>query len=89
MIMMVKIPGAQANSPAVEEEGKEVGEGRAERVESKSTVESTAPKVSLRSRAGEAMNEAPRISPRVSAKSPSSELFLLSSSLAAASQRSR
>jgi len=65
------------------ESGEKVG-GR-----SKSTVESTAPKVSLRSRAGEAMNEAPRISPRVSAKSPSSELFSLSSSLAAASQRSR
>ena len=47
---------------------------------SKSTLESTAPKARSRSRAGVAMNEALRISPRVSSKSPSSASSSLSRS---------
>lgn len=58
-------------APSVaEEEEEEVGKG----VE-KSTVESAVPKVPSRSTAGEARNEAPRISTRESAKTPSSALL--------------
>jgi hypothetical protein len=49
------------------------GKGRERRgVRLKSTKESTVPKAPSRSRAGVAMHEAPRISPRVSGKSQSS-----------------
>jgi len=44
--------------------------GETSGVRSKSTVESTTPIASSRSRAGEAMDETPKVSPRVSAKSP-------------------
>jgi len=60
MMIMIR---SQVGSPVAEEEGEEVGGGVSgevgERrgVQSKSMVQSTAPKASSRSRAGEAMNE--------------------------------
>ena len=59
-------PTSQVGSPAAEEEGEEVGEmekngGERRGMQSKSTLESTAPKASSRSRVGEAMNKVQKL----------------------------
>jgi len=74
MIMIVKTPGSQKDSPVAAEEGAEGraggrGEGgERRRVQARSTLESTTPKARSRSREGVSLNEEPRISPRVSLK---------------------
>ena len=75
MIIIEKNPGSQMGSPAAaEEEGeaRTVGRGGSGEEGECERVESTAPKARSRSREGVAMNEATRISPRVSPKLPSS-----------------
>jgi len=72
MIMIVKTPGSQMGSPAAVEEG---GEGRGESAESsevheRQSVTSTAPKARSRSRGVATLDEAPRMSLRMSSKLP-------------------
>jgi len=77
MIMIVKTPGSQMGSPAAAEGGGEaMGGGRGEsgeksEVHARSTLTSTAPKAKSRSRGVGTLDEAPRISQRVSSKIPS------------------
>ena len=76
MIMIVKTPGSQMSSPAAAEEGGEaMGGGKGESGESsevhaRPSVTSTAPKARSRSRGVATLDEAPRISLRVSYKLP-------------------
>jgi len=77
MIMTVKTSGSQMGSPAAAEGGGEaMGGGRGEsgeisEVQARSMLTSTAPKARSRSREVANLDEAPRISQRVSSKIPS------------------
>ena len=77
MLMMVKTPGSQMGSPAATKEGGEtMGGGRWESEESSEVYErpsmtSTAPKARSRSRGVATLDEAPRMSMRMSSKLPS------------------
>jgi len=82
--MIVKTPGSQMGSPAAAEGGGEAMEGggresgeRSE-VQARSTLTSTAPKVRSRSNEVATLDEAPRISQRVSSKILSSASSSLS-----------
>jgi len=89
MIMIVKTPGSQMGSPAAAEEGGEAmgGErwesGESSEVHERLSVTSTAPKARSRSRGVATLDEAPRISMRLSCKLPTLALSSLSSVITA------
>jgi len=89
MIMIVKNPGSQMGSTTGAEEGGEVmgggsGEsGESSEVYERSSVTSTAPKARSRSRRVATLDEALRISLRMSSKLPTLALSLLSSIITA------
>ena len=95
MIMIVKTPGSQMCSPAVEEGGGEVlGVGRGEsaersEVQARLSLTSTAPKARSRSKEVATLDEALRISLRVSSKLPTSASLSLSLAITAPRQRER
>jgi len=76
MIMIVQTPGSQMGSPAAAEEGGEaMGGGRGEsgersEVHARPSVTSTAPKARSRSTGVATLDEAPKISLRMSSKLP-------------------
>ena len=76
MIMIVKTPGSQMDSPTAAEEGGEESGERSE-VQARSTLTSTAPKARPRSGEVATLDEVPRISLRLSSKLPSSPSSLL------------
>jgi len=94
MIMIVKTPGSQMGSPVVTEEGGEpMGGGRGDSGDSsevhvKSSVTSTAPKATSRSREVATLDEAPRMSLRMSSKLPTLVPSSLSSVITALAQTS-
>jgi len=85
MIMIVKTPGSQMGSRAAVEEGGEAMEGgRGESGESSGpSVTSTAPKARSRSRGVATLDEAPKISLRMSSKLPTLAPSSLSSAITA------
>ena len=94
MIMIVKTPGSQMGSPAAAEEGGEaMGRGRGEsgeisEVHARPSVTSTAPKARSRSRGVATLDEAPRISLRMSSKLPTLAPSSLSSGITALARTS-
>ena len=76
MIMIVKTLGSQMGSPAAAEGGGEArgggrgGSGERSGVQAGSTLESTVPEARSRSKEGATLDEAPRISLRVSSILP-------------------
>jgi len=94
MILIVKTPGSRMGSPAAAEGGGEaMGGGREEsrergEVQARSSLTSTAPKARSRSREVATLDEAPRISLRVSSTVPTLASSSLSSVITALARTS-
>ena len=92
--MIVKTPGSQMGSPAAAAEGGEAmrggkGEsGESSEVHERPSLTSTAPKVRSRSRGVATLDEAPRMSLRMSSKLPTLALSSLSSIITALARTS-